>query len=644
MPELTGKLGTSVNGPEGLPSFDGDAWDHVDWRHHEEQVRRLRGRIFKAVQKGDWPLARNVQKLMLRSWSNTLVSVRQVTQRNAGRRTAGIDGLVALTSQARAEMAVQVHATIGSHQPSPVRRVYIPKASDKTKMRPLGIPVLSDRCHQARVRNALEPEWEARFEPRSYGFRPGRGCHDAIESLYNTLHGKSRRVWILDADLAGAFDKISHGHLLEMLGGFPARDMIAGWLKAGIFEAGKGFAPTGEGTPQGGVISPLLLNIALHGLEEAAGVRYRTGVHAGDVRDGCPALTRYADDLVVCCHSRQQAEQVQARLAGWLEPRGLAFNEAKTRIVPLSEGFDFLGFNLRRYPNGKLLIKPSAKAIKRFRNRLAKEFCALRGANVAAVLAKIVPITRGWVAYYRTVVSSRVFRALDNYLWKLTYKWACWSHSSKPKGWIVGRYFRKFEKFRNDRWVFGDKDTGAYLPRLAWTDIVRHTLVKGGSSPDDPALAGYWAQRRQKVKPPLDSYTVRLLSRQDGRCSLCGENLLTPDQPPSPPRAGNTGSFRSPGRRSRRTTWSTTTRPAPHATTEHTSYTPPATGQTPAPAGGKHRAAAGDLNRPSGLPGPWCAGTCMPGPEGAPVQQCTGATRLEVSYSRSDGAGGADSR
>ena len=507
----------------------------MDWRHQEEQVRRLRGRIFKAVQDGDWPLARNVQKLMLRSWSNTLVSVRQVTQRNAGRRTAGIDGLVALTSQARAEMAVRVHASIGSHQPSPVRRVYIPKASDKTKMRPLGIPVLSDRCHQARVRNALEPEWEARFEPRSYGFRPGRGCHDAIESLYNTLHGKSRRVWILDADLAAAFDKISHGHLLEMLGGFPARDMIAGWLKAGILEAGKGFAPTGEGTPQGGVISPLLLNIALHGLEEAAGVRYRTGIHAGDVRDGCPALTRYADDLVVCCHSRQQAEQVQARLAGWLEPRGLAFNEAKTRIVSLSEGFDFLGFNLRRYPNGKLLIKPGVMAIKRFRERLAKEFRALRGANVAAVLAKIVPITRGWVAYYRTVVSSRVFRALDNYLWKLTYKWACWSHSSKPKGWITGRYFRKFEKFRNDRWVFGDKDTGAYLPRLAWTDIVRHTLVKGGASPDDPALAGYWAQRRQKVKPPLDSYTVRLLSRQDGRCSLCGENLLTPDQIPQSP-------------------------------------------------------------------------------------------------------------
>src|SRR5216684_2633152 len=333
MPELTGTLDTSVNGPEGLPPFDGDAWDRVDWRHHEEQVRRLRGRIFKAVQEGDWPLARNLQKLMLRSWSNTLVSVRQATQRNTGRGTAGIDGLVALTSGARAEMAVRVHATIGSHRPSPVRRVYVPKASDKSKMRPLGIPVLIDRCHQARVKNALEPEWEARFEPRSYGFRPGRGCHDAIESLFNTLRWKGKRVWILDADLAAAFDKISHGHLLEALGGFPARGMIAGWLKAGIFEAGKGFAPTGEGTPQGGVISPLLLNIALHGLEEAAGVRYLTGRHAGEVRGGSPALTRYADDLVVCCHSRQQAEQVRARLAAWLAPRGLAFNEDKTRVV-----------------------------------------------------------------------------------------------------------------------------------------------------------------------------------------------------------------------------------------------------------------------------------------------------------------------
>jgi len=528
-------LDTSVNGPEDLPPFDGDAWERVDWRRCQEQVRRLRGRIFKAVQGGDLAMARDLQKLMLRSWSNTLISVRQVTQRNAGRKTAGIDGQVALTSQARAEVAVRVHASIGSWTPSPVRRVYIPKAGGKTKMRPLGIPVIMDRCHQARVRNALEPEWEARFEPRSYGFRPGRGCHDAVESLFNTLRGKSKRVWILDADLAGAFDKIDHGRLLSAIGSLPAGEMIRDWLKAGVFEADKGFSPTDEGTPQGGVVSPLLLNIALHGLEEAAGVRYRSGTHAGELKDDSPALTRYADDLVVCCHTRQEAEQVKARLAAWLEPRGLAFNEAKTRIVHLSEGFDFLGFNFRRYTNGKLLIKPSATAVKRFRERLAEEFRALRGANIAAVLAKIVPIVRGWVAYYRTVVSTRVFHTLTGYLWKLTYKWACWTHPNKTKHWIVGQYFGKFNKARNDRWVFGDRKTGAYLPKPAWTGIARHTLVKGGASPDDPGLAEYWAHRRRKVKPPLDSYTVRLLTRQDGRCSLCGENLLTPDQPPQSP-------------------------------------------------------------------------------------------------------------
>ena len=530
-------MDTSVNGPEDLsPVFDGAAWDQVDWREHEQRVRRLRCRIFKAAKDGDLATVRNLQELALRSWSNTLISVRQVTQRNTGRKTAGVDGQVALTSQARAEVAVQVHATRSSWQPVAVRRVYIPKASDRTKMRPLGIPVIMDRCHQARVRQALEPEREARFEARSYGFRPGRGCHDAIGSLFQTLCGKSKRVWILDADLAGAFDNIDHDHLLESIGDFPARRMVTGWLKAGVFEAGKGFSPTRAGTQQGGVISPLLLNIALHGLEEAAGVRYLTGGRAGEVAGTSPALVRYADDLVVCCHTRQQAEQVKARLAAWLAPRGLAFNEAKTRIVRLDEeGFEFLGFHLRRYDNGKLLIKPSVTAIKRFRKRLAKEFRALRGANVAAVLAKITPIVRGWVAYYRTVVSSRVFHTLTDYLWKLTYKWACWSHPNKPKRWITRRYFGKFNNFRNDRWVFGDRDTGAYLPKPAWTDIARHTLVKGGASPDDPDLAEYWAQRRRKVKPPLDPYTVRLLSKQDGRCTLCGENLLIPDQQPQSP-------------------------------------------------------------------------------------------------------------
>ena len=333
-----------------------------------------------------------------------------------------------------------------------------------------------------------------------------------------------------------SFDRIDHDHLLAAIGSFPARDLIRGWLKAGVFEAGNGFAPTVEGTPQGGVISPCLLNVALHGLEEAAGVRYKTsGTQAGEAMPGSPTAIRYADDVVVLCHSQEQAGQVKARLAEWLAPRGLAFNEDKTKIVHLSEGFGFLGFNVRRYPSRKLLIKPSKAAIRRLRERLAAEMRTLRGGNAMAVIARLGPVIRGWTAYYRGVVSSRVFNALDDYMWRLLYKWATWRHKNKPKHWIVSRYFGKFNKFRNDRWVFGDRGSGAYLVKFSWTAIFRHVLVKGAASPDDPALARYWAARREKVKPPLDRYSLRLLTRQDGLCPLCGDHLLTASQPPQSP-------------------------------------------------------------------------------------------------------------
>ena len=248
-------------------------------------------------------------------------------------------------------LADRAHQMAEPFKAQPVRRVYIPKRGSSTKRRPLGIPVIFDRCHQARVVNALEPEWEARFEPRSYGFRPGRGCHDAIDAIHRTSCGQStKRQWVLDADLAAAFDQIAHDHILTMLGTFPARGMVEQWLKAGVVEHGR-LHRTEDGVPQGGVVSPVLLNIALHGMEEAAGVRYDP---RGWVTPDCPVLVRYADDLVVLCHSRQEALEVKARLADWLAPRGLAFNEDKTRVVSLDEGFDFLGFNVRRYGTNML--------------------------------------------------------------------------------------------------------------------------------------------------------------------------------------------------------------------------------------------------------------------------------------------------
>ncbi len=402
------------------------------------------------------------------------------------------------------------------------------------------------------------------------------------------------------------FNAIDHDHLLAMLGDFPARRMVLGWLKAGVVETGVGLAPTTEGVPQGGVISPLILNIALHGLEEAAGVRYQSGASADKVTPASPAVTRYADDLVACCHTRQQAEQVKAKLAEWLAPRGLAFNEAKTRIVHLTEGFDFLAFNLRRYRNGKLLITPSKAAVKEFRKRLAREFHALRGANVAAVLARIVPITRGWVAYYRTVVSSRVFDALGNYLWKLTYKWACWSHSNKPKRWIVQRYYGKFNKFRGDRWVFGDRATGAYLPKLD-RDRAAHP-GQGRGVPrrprPDPVLGATPTQGQTPT-----GLRHRAPAVQAGRAvpPVRGRPADLRGPTPDPPRLGmvvplgnqkgDHGGLPRLPRRARHVTRSTNTpRTCPLLPEEE-----------PCPGRGEHRVVEADVpNRPRGLLGP-CA-------------------------------------
>jgi RNA-directed DNA polymerase len=511
-----------VNGPRG----DELEWSAVDWRSAEDGVRRLRQRIFKASQAGDLKRVRSLQKLMLRSHANTLVSVRRVTERNAGRATAGIDGEVALTSPDRAALAVDIHRHSSPWRARPVKRVHIPKANGK--QRPLGIPVLRDRVQQARVVNALEPEWEARFEPRSYGFRPGRGCQDALGAIYWTLKGKQcKRQWALDADLSAAFDRIDHDHLLEHLGGFPARNMVKGWLSAGVIERGR-FTPTEEGSPQGGVISPLLLNVALHGMEQAAGVRYRRcETYGSEVERDSPVLVRYADDFVVLCHTREQAETAWHRLAEWLSPRGLAFNENKTHVVHLDMGFDFLGCNVRRY-GGKLLIKPSTTAIRRIRQRIAAEVRSLRGANAQAMIRRLNPIIRGWAAYYRGVVAKEVFATVDHHLWQHTFRWALRAHPNKPRYWVVARYFGKFNQSRQDRWVFGDRDSGTYLRRFVWTKIVRHRLVMGTASTDDPALDRYWAERRRKTFSKLGGTTAPCCSSSMGDAQPAESSCCTP--------------------------------------------------------------------------------------------------------------------
>jgi RNA-directed DNA polymerase len=274
----------AANGPERPTD-----WQYVDWHTANRMVRNLRQRIFAATQAGEWKKVHSLQKLLLRSYSNRLVSVRRVTQVNQGRHTPGVDKVVIKTPEARGRLVDLLH----HYQPwraRPVRRVHIPKANGK--LRPLGIPVVIDRCIQAMVKNALEPSWEARFEGSSYGFRPGRGCHDAIEKIYRLALPNRRKKWVVDADIKGAFDHISHDFLLTTLGPVPGRALIRQWLKAGYMEKGRIY-DTPEGTPQGGVISPLLANIALHGMEDALGVVLnRHGINRGN-----RAVVRYADDV-----------------------------------------------------------------------------------------------------------------------------------------------------------------------------------------------------------------------------------------------------------------------------------------------------------------------------------------------------------
>jgi RNA-directed DNA polymerase len=478
------------------------------------------------------------------------LAVRRVTQDNQGKKTAGVDGIKSLSPVRRLELVQNLKL---SRKAKPTRRVWIPKPGTEEK-RPLGIPTMTDRALQALVKQVLEPEWEALFEPNSYGFRPGRSCHDAIGAIFISIRQKAK--YVLDADIAKCFDRIDHKALLNKINTFPTiRRQVRAWLQAGVMD-GKELFPTSEGTPQGGVISPLLANIALHGIEnqinQAFPKLYKSGRETWFHKKGehflPPQLIRYADDFVVIHENLAVVQRCQQIIAEWLKDIGLELKPSKTRISHTLEkyegntGFDFLGFNIRQYRVAeeysaknskgetvgfKTLIKPSKEAIKRHVVKLGKIIDAHKSVPQKGLIQHLNPVIRGWANYYSTVVSKETFSEIDHIVYQQLLAWAKRTHPGTPVKGIVKKCWQTVGK---NHWVFATKEGNEITTRLlkhAETPIVRHEKVKSEASPYDGNLV-YWSTRR-KNHPECPKKIAELLRKQKGKCNWCGLHFREDD-------------------------------------------------------------------------------------------------------------------
>jgi RNA-directed DNA polymerase len=482
--QMVNAIGVDVGAP---PALEG-TWDQINWDQVTDEVTRLQARIAKATQAGRWNKVQALQHLLTHSRSGKLLAVKRVTE-NKGKKTAGVDGKIWATPMSKLKATQSL--THRGYQPQPLRRVYIPKSNGKK--RPLGIPTMHDRAMQALWLLAVNPVAETTADPNSYGFRPQRSTADAIEQCFNALSKRESAKWVLEGDIRGCFDNISHSWLLENI---PMdRVVLRKWLQAGYMDKGVLF-PTEAGTPQGGIASPVLANLALDGLEDA--VRSVLGPTKNARQPAKAHVVRYADDFIVTGVTRELLEQrVKPAVEKFLAARGLQLAPEKTSVTHITQGFDFLGQNVRKYGN-KLLIKPARKSVQALLEKVQEVLAKNKAATQAQVIMLLNPILRGWAMYHRHVVAAATFSRIDHLVWVKLWNWARRRHPQKNAQWVKARYFKR-QGIRE--WLFACRAHGVeqlrqfVLFQAATLPIKRHTKVRSDANPFDPAWYDYFQRR-----------------------------------------------------------------------------------------------------------------------------------------------------
>jgi len=511
----------------GAVSREAAEWYAINWQAINRNVRRLQVRIVQATKESRWGKVRALQRLLTHSYSGKVLAVRRVTE-NDGKKTPGVDQEIWDTPEKKTQA---VHALKRrGYQSQPLRRVYIPKSDGKT-MRPLGIPTMKDRAQQALYLLALAPVVETTADKNSYGFRQQRSCADAMEQCFKALRSANTQ-WILEGDIKSCFDKISHDWLLAHV---PMdRVILQNWLKSGYMEKCV-LHETMDGTPQGGIISPALANCALDGLERLLQEKYPAGKHfksLGGVKP-CVNLVRYADDFVITSKSKELLEgEIKPLVEQFLRERGLELSPMKTVITHVEHGFDFLGQNVRRYPNGKLLIKPSKKNVGTFLDGIRRIIKAAHGVSAADLIDQLNPKIRGWANYHRHVVSKRAFGHVDRHIFSSLWQWARRRHPNKSPRWFKPKYF---DQCGNRDWsFFGETCDDEGRPNKVWlyhaksTPIKRHVKVKGEANPYDPTYETYFEEREgaHMLETFRGTRTLRYLwYEQRGLCTQCNTKI-----------------------------------------------------------------------------------------------------------------------